>query len=180
MTRFPAAPSIVFYDFACGAARFALSRELNYFKRTRFVIDKLHWSNHIRCSPSFSPYANEFLTRGVNTSICEQQNALYKPMKKQLYFFAQEMYLFHLRLAVLLRFNGLRKDKKLKALRQEHTAARRLQHRGAAVRCVAGPGYDGDHGDNTSEEDAQCIEPEDVVRVSGARSASESDQEDVF
>ncbi len=106
-TRFPVAPPLVVYDNACNVARFCLIRDLAFFLRVRFILDKLHESNHRKCSPSFSPQINSSVIRKINTSKCEQENALYADKKSQFYFFAQDMYLFHLRLIVCLRHLSL-------------------------------------------------------------------------
>jgi hypothetical protein len=113
-TRFATAPPLIIYDNACNAARFCRVRDLPFFLQTRFIIDKLHVSNHRKCSPGFSPYVNCSAVRNINTSVCEQQNALYADKKKQFYFFAQDMYLFHLRLAVCLRHLKLEAAKEKK------------------------------------------------------------------
>ena len=51
-TRFPQAPEIVIYDFACQLAPYSLVREARYFAHTRFLIDEFHARDHTRCGPA--------------------------------------------------------------------------------------------------------------------------------
>ena len=58
-------------------------REYEFFKNTRFVIDKLHVYAHSRCSPAYNPYKFRDLD-GINTQICEQMNSRLKALRAQL------------------------------------------------------------------------------------------------
>jgi hypothetical protein len=48
--RFEKAPDVVVYDNACTLAKYALAREPEFFKHTRFLVDRLHGLNHSACS----------------------------------------------------------------------------------------------------------------------------------
>jgi hypothetical protein len=48
--RFETAPEIVVYDNACSLAKYALAREPEFFKHTKFLVDRLHGKNHSACS----------------------------------------------------------------------------------------------------------------------------------
>ena len=40
------APSIVIYDNACNLRQYVLNREPEFFKHTKFLVDRFHWGNH--------------------------------------------------------------------------------------------------------------------------------------
>eukprot|EP00794_Sanderia_malayensis_P000058 gene58-654_t len=46
-TRFPEAPKTCIYDNACSLHEYALLRRPQFFKRTWFLVDRLHWKNHV-------------------------------------------------------------------------------------------------------------------------------------
>ena len=39
-------PAQVIYDNGCNLHNYCLNREPNFFKKTRFYVDKFHWRNH--------------------------------------------------------------------------------------------------------------------------------------
>lgn len=41
---------IVVYDNACNLMEFCLNREPYYFKDTIFLVDRVHWDNHVNCT----------------------------------------------------------------------------------------------------------------------------------
>ena len=43
---FFSAPDVVIYDFACGLHSYCLNREAEFFKFTKFLIDRYHQPNH--------------------------------------------------------------------------------------------------------------------------------------
>jgi hypothetical protein len=83
-THFPIAPDVILYDFSCQAATYCMTREPDFFKRTRFLIDCFHEDGHSSCSPatrmSVAREHNQVLKK-VNTSIAESGNAKLKRIK---------------------------------------------------------------------------------------------------
>ncbi|KAI0370901.1 hypothetical protein BV20DRAFT_965977 [Pilatotrama ljubarskyi] len=76
-TRFPTAPQIVVYDFACQLAPYCFVREARYFSDTRFLIDELHARDHTKCGQAcFASNAMQYdeRIRAVNTSAGECGN----------------------------------------------------------------------------------------------------------
>jgi hypothetical protein len=82
--RFSHAPGLVIYDNACNAARYAISREPEFFAHTKFLIDRMHFKNHIGCHLGFNidayPADTKILggrmTLGeLNSQACEQVNS---------------------------------------------------------------------------------------------------------
>jgi len=70
----PVAPLVVVYDHACGLHEYCLNRCPGYFKYTRFLVDRLHWFNHIACALSYWIGIYKDLD-GVNSVIAEQSNS---------------------------------------------------------------------------------------------------------
>ena len=100
-TRWRIAPSLVVYDNACNLQRFALFREHEFFKNTHFVLDKLHFYAHARCSSVYNPYKFRELD-ALNTQVCEQLNSRLKVLRAQLSRFSLYQWLFHIRMFFLL------------------------------------------------------------------------------
>ena len=76
-TRFPTAPEIIVYDFACQLAPYCFVREARYFRDTRFLIDELHAHDHTRCGQAcFASNSMRYdeRVRAVNTSAAECGN----------------------------------------------------------------------------------------------------------
>ncbi|KAI0685749.1 hypothetical protein C8T65DRAFT_591917 [Cerioporus squamosus] len=76
-TRFPVAPEIIVYDFACQLAPYCFVREARYFMHTRFLIDEMHAHDHTRCgracfASNLMPYDER--VRDANTSAAECGN----------------------------------------------------------------------------------------------------------
>ena len=94
-TRWKEPPAVIVYDNACNAQKFFLAREYAFFKNTKFVIDKLHFYFHCRCSPVYNPYFHAELD-GYNTQLCEQYNRGLNGLKNQLIYFNWKTWLFHL------------------------------------------------------------------------------------
>ncbi|KAF9552825.1 hypothetical protein CPC08DRAFT_646420 [Agrocybe pediades] len=51
-TRWPRAPEIIVYDFACALQPYCMLREPAFFQDTLFVIDAFHAPDHSKCCPS--------------------------------------------------------------------------------------------------------------------------------
>lgn len=82
--RFEFAPGTVVYDNACNAGRYCLSREPKFFSLTKWLIDRLHFKNHVGCHSSFNidmypsdtKILNGKMTLGqLNTQAVEQVNS---------------------------------------------------------------------------------------------------------
>lgn len=41
-----AAPQYIVYDNACGLHTYCLNRDPHFFKMTKILVDRFHWSNH--------------------------------------------------------------------------------------------------------------------------------------
>lgn len=95
-TRWSDMPDVVFYDNACNLHTFCAYREPILFQDVQFIIDKLHWSSHSKCSPVFNPNLYSHLVF-LNTQLCEQINSEIQRQAPHLYHFKRTMFLFHLR-----------------------------------------------------------------------------------
>lgn len=82
--RFQFAPGTVVYDNACNAGRYCLSREPKFFSLTKWLIDRLHFKNHVGCHscfnidmyPSDTKILKGKMTLGeLNTQAVEQVNS---------------------------------------------------------------------------------------------------------
>ena len=77
---FKEAPKVVVYDFACALHEYCMNRLPDFFKNTRFVVDRFHWFNHRACARSYDIRAFAALN-AVNTIAAEQNNAALKRIK---------------------------------------------------------------------------------------------------
>ena len=74
--RFVQMPRTIIYDFACATLKTALVRLPFLARLVPMKCDRFHWrTNHTDCSCAMSPDSYEALD-GVNTSSCEERNAL--------------------------------------------------------------------------------------------------------
>ena len=87
-------PQLVIYDNSCNLHEFCMRREPDFFRFTQFLLDRLHVAGHSRCTVAYDPYKHRAVVK-INTQVCEQENAKYKPLKKQLYKMGQVTFLFH-------------------------------------------------------------------------------------
>ena len=60
-------PKVVIYDAGYKLATYCFARDPLHFRSTRFVIDSLHYTNHISCNPGFNRKRYYRLLGGVNT-----------------------------------------------------------------------------------------------------------------
>ncbi|EJD34350.1 hypothetical protein AURDEDRAFT_76257 [Auricularia subglabra TFB-10046 SS5] len=90
-TRWPKAPRVVIYDFACALAPYCMTREAEFFKDTVFLIDKFHSSGHKACSPACfaSNYVDDPEIRGLNTSAAEFGNSGLKRIRLPVRYMTQ-------------------------------------------------------------------------------------------
>ena len=86
------APKKLWYDFACGAEEYCLTREAGFFKDTEFKHDIFHGYSHT-CSRVYK-IRGENGYRHVNTSICEQFNAYIKCIRKSGQHMSQVHFIF--------------------------------------------------------------------------------------
>ncbi|KII84578.1 hypothetical protein PLICRDRAFT_117458 [Plicaturopsis crispa FD-325 SS-3] len=92
-TRFPVAPKVIIYDFACQLAPYCLVREARYFGHTRFLIDEMHAHDHTRCGQAcFASNAMRFdpQIRASNTSAAECGNGGMGRIRKSVSFMAYD------------------------------------------------------------------------------------------
>ena len=66
-TRWKTAPRVILYDNACQLATYALARDPKHFGDTAFIVDRLHYEGHVRCSPAFNPAQYDSLIGELNT-----------------------------------------------------------------------------------------------------------------
>lgn len=104
-TRFPKAPDVIIYDNACNLHKYCLSREPDYFKNTRFLVDKFHWKCHIACSEGYNMerYTACVDTQTINSQINEQANAGLKRLQSQLTYMNADNFMFHISLFLSLK-----------------------------------------------------------------------------
>ena len=75
------APLGIFYDNACELAEYVKSRESGFFANTQFYHDKFHGFSH-KCPRSLdSGRINSLITKGTNTSVCEEINSFLQRIK---------------------------------------------------------------------------------------------------
>jgi hypothetical protein len=97
LTRFSTAPRVVVYDFACALQDYCLNREPDFFKHTRFVVDRFHWRNHKSCARSYDMSLYEDLL-GLNSQIAEQCNSALRRVKASITQMRQQSFMFNVRL----------------------------------------------------------------------------------
>ena len=69
------------YDNACNVVKYALNRYPQSLWEKQWLVDKLHWANHTRCSPLSDSGAWPFMCP-VNTQIAEQKNRVTKCLQR--------------------------------------------------------------------------------------------------
>ncbi|KZV86252.1 hypothetical protein EXIGLDRAFT_622164, partial [Exidia glandulosa HHB12029] len=91
-TRWKRAPKYVIYDFACALGPYCMLREAEFFKNTRFLIDKFHSSGHSSCSAAcfVSTYAaHDPILAHINTSAAEFGNSGLKRIRTSIRYMSQ-------------------------------------------------------------------------------------------
>lgn len=71
---------------------YALNREPNFFKDTLFIIDGLHYSNHINCNATFDARVYREVADMVKV-ICEQKNIRIKQIRKSAFFYKDDTFM---------------------------------------------------------------------------------------
>lgn len=93
VTRWPTAPKVVIYDYACALGPYCMLREPDFFKNTIFAIDNFHAGGHTKCSPAafFSQYVNaDPRLTYVNTNAAECGNGVLRRIRKSVSYMTQE------------------------------------------------------------------------------------------
>ncbi len=81
----------VIYDFACNANEYALNREPELFKKTRWFVDNFHKSGNHKCSDIHSLRHYQFLDLPqLSTSTCESLNSFVQEFRSQFSYMKQE------------------------------------------------------------------------------------------
>jgi hypothetical protein len=98
------APEVVYYDNACALAQFAITREPEFFRKTMFIVDQLHWANHTSCNVAFASATyrsseNEIF-RQVNDAAAESGNSGLAKFKTQAKYMHQVTFMHHARLVL--------------------------------------------------------------------------------
>jgi hypothetical protein len=92
-TRFPVAPRVIIYDFACDLASYCWMREPHFFRYTQFIVDDLHHKGHKGCSITFKCKLYKMLMHSlmhiVNDSAAESGNAGLAQLKRSARFMCQ-------------------------------------------------------------------------------------------
>lgn len=93
VTRWPTAPKIVIYDFACALGPYCLLREPMFFANTLFAIDIFHATGHSKCSPAafLSEYMNvDTKLEYINSSAAECGNGALRRIRKSVSYMGQK------------------------------------------------------------------------------------------
>ncbi|KAG5263916.1 hypothetical protein AALO_G00270060 [Alosa alosa] len=82
-SRFTKCPEVVIYDNACQLHTYTFRRDLQFFNKTCFLVDHLHWRNHSGCNAGYQldVYPQH---QDINSQLAEQSNSLLKKLKSQL------------------------------------------------------------------------------------------------
>eukprot|EP00168_Porphyra_purpurea_P012963 TRINITY_DN3485_c0_g1_i1.p1 TRINITY_DN3485_c0_g1~~TRINITY_DN3485_c0_g1_i1.p1 ORF type:complete len:261 (-),score=27.46 TRINITY_DN3485_c0_g1_i1:88-870(-) len=91
--RFVEMPHTIIYDFACATLKSVLVRLPFLARRTALKCNRFHWrQNHTDCSCAMSP--DSYISRdGVNTSSCEERNALSRRQQHNLRQMKQDQFI---------------------------------------------------------------------------------------
>ena len=105
------------YDNACGLHTYCLNRDPNFFKISKFLVDRFHWSNHrgksnynnscywyksnvynfVGCSRAYNIDYYPSLSH-LNTEVNEQANSSISMLKSQLSYMNERNFFNHLKL----------------------------------------------------------------------------------
>lgn len=98
-TRWAKAPRIVVYDFACALQPYCMTREPEFFKNTRFLIDIFHSSEH-KCSEAcfLATYCDQNPDLlAINSSAGECGNSGIAKIRKAVSYMAQDRAAMYIR-----------------------------------------------------------------------------------
>ncbi|GAA5968822.1 hypothetical protein JCM11641_000745 [Rhodosporidiobolus odoratus] len=89
---FSVAPEVVVYDYACQLAQYALVREPEFFRNTRFYIDEFHARGDAKCSAACSiqpAMRADPALRSVNTSAAECAHSTLRRIRKSMRYMTE-------------------------------------------------------------------------------------------
>ncbi|XP_041931359.1 uncharacterized protein LOC121694974 isoform X1 [Alosa sapidissima] len=96
-SRFTKCPEVVIYDNACQLHTYAIRRDPQFFNKTWFLVDRLHWRNYSGCNAGYQ--LDVYLQhQDINSQLAEQSNSLLKKLKSQLSYMNRDNFIGHLRL----------------------------------------------------------------------------------
>ena len=78
INRWKIPPKVIFYDNGCHFHAYCMARNSVYFMNTLFLIDSLHWANHVAicsCLNRREEYGQIEDIRRCNSQACEQLNS---------------------------------------------------------------------------------------------------------
>ena len=112
-TRFTP-PSVIMYDNACQLHIYAFNREPQRFKRTLFVVDRLHGCGHVGRSSgnNLDMYSKH---KGLNSQINAANTGL-QHIKSQLSYMAFDNSVFHLCLFLCLKNKDAQREINVRCL----------------------------------------------------------------
>jgi len=91
--RFVKMPKTIIYDFACATLKTALVRLPFLARVVSLRCDRFHWrDNHVDCSAAMNPDSFVSLD-GINTSSCEERNALSRAQQHHLRQMRQDQFI---------------------------------------------------------------------------------------
>lgn len=104
---FEQAPSLLLYDSGCRLLPYCLAREGYHFQATSFMVDELHWNNHVECSTDFNSKHYPWIK---NSSLAEQKNSVIRSLESNASYMSQVVFLLYVRFFVhrLNRIQALR------------------------------------------------------------------------
>ncbi|EGO05093.1 hypothetical protein SERLA73DRAFT_174094 [Serpula lacrymans var. lacrymans S7.3] len=108
--RWPKAPRVVVYNFACALAPYCITQEPEFFADTLFVVDGFHAKGHTKCLPAafLTSYASTDprLTQ-INSSAAECGNIALKQIRKSVSYMSQDHAILYTRVFLAV-WNRLR------------------------------------------------------------------------
>ncbi|KAJ7589997.1 hypothetical protein C8J56DRAFT_1048168 [Mycena floridula] len=105
VTRWPKAPEMVVYDFACALGPYCMAREPQFFADTQFVIDTFHTSGHKKCSHAafLQTYtAVDPRLQTLNSSAAECGNGVLTRIRKSVSYMVQRRAIIYMRTFICL------------------------------------------------------------------------------
>ena len=105
MRRFDKMPRIIIYDNACQLHTYVLKREPARFKGTMFLVDRLHFSNHVACSLGYcmETYSSNEEIKELNSQVCEQANSDLRHLATQIAHMTPDNALCHVTVFLCIR-----------------------------------------------------------------------------
>ncbi len=86
------ATRIIIMDNACNLHTYCLRREPWLFRNMWFMVDRLHYSNHVNCSSGYRIDNYPFL-KDISTVVCEVYNGVFKSVVKQAGFMSMNNFM---------------------------------------------------------------------------------------